>query len=64
MIRGIWTISRFKNSLEQVVQYAAYDEQKIEVLRANMDYLVKAPDRLSVEDDVKKAKKTISANGI
>lgn len=54
------SVLSLKNSLEQVVQYAAYDEQKIEVLRANMDYLVKAPDRLSVEDDVKKAKKTIT----
>lgn len=49
-----------KNSMEQIVRFVAFDEDKVEKLRTNLDHLVKAPDRLSVEDDVKKAKKTIT----
>lgn len=49
-----------KNSMNQVIEYAALDEETAQKLRTNVDYIVKAPDRLSVEDDVKKAKKTIT----
>lgn len=49
-----------KNSMEQVVKFADLDEETAEKLRVNVEHLVKAPDRLSVEDDVKKAKKTIT----
>ena len=49
-----------KNSMNQVIEYAALDEETAQKLRTNVDYLVKAPDRLSIEDDVKKAKKAIT----
>lgn len=49
-----------KNSMNQVIEYAALDEEIAQKLRTNVDYIVKAPDRLSIEDDVKKAKKTIT----
>ena len=49
-----------KNSMNQVIEFAALDEETAEKLRTNVDYLVKASDRLSIEDDVKKAKKTIT----
>lgn len=49
-----------KNTMEQVIKYGALDDANSEILRANVEYLVKAPDRLSVEDDVKKAKKAIT----
>ncbi|MBQ6994617.1 MAG: Crp/Fnr family transcriptional regulator [Lachnospiraceae bacterium] len=48
------------NSMNQVIEFAALDEETAEKLRTNVDYLVKAPDRMSIEDDVKKAKKTIT----
>ncbi|MBQ3164877.1 MAG: Crp/Fnr family transcriptional regulator [Lachnospiraceae bacterium] len=48
------------NSMNQVIEFAALDEETAEKLRTNVDYLVKASDRLSIEDDVKKAKKTIT----
>lgn len=50
-----------KGSMEQVIKYADWqDEEKIAKLKTNIEHLVKAPDRLSVEDDVKKAKKAIT----
>ena len=49
-----------KNSMNQIIDYAAFSEETAEKLRSNVDYLVKAPDRMSLEDDVKKAKKTIT----
>lgn len=49
-----------KNSMNQVIEFATLDEETAEKLRTNVDYLVKASDRLSIEDDVKKAKKTIT----
>lgn len=49
-----------KNSMNQVIEFAALDEETAEKLRTNVDYLVNASDRLSIEDDVKKAKKTIT----
>lgn len=49
-----------KNSMNQVIEFAALDEETAEKLRTNVEYLVNASDRLSIEDDVKKAKKTIT----
>lgn len=49
-----------KGSMEQVIKYGGLAEETAEKLRTNVEHLVKAPDRLSVEDDVKKAKKTIT----
>ncbi len=49
-----------KGSMEQVIKYGGLEEEIAEKLRTNVEYLVKAPDRLSVEDDVKKAKKAIT----
>lgn len=49
-----------KNSMAQVIKFAELAEEDANKLAASVDYLVKAPDRLSVEDDVKKAKKTLT----
>ena len=40
-----------KNSMNQVIEFAALDEETAEKLRTNVDYLVKASDRLSIEDE-------------
>lgn len=49
-----------KGSMDQIIKYAVLPDEDAEKLRANVDFLVHTPDRLSVEDDVKKAKKTIT----
>lgn len=49
-----------KNSMDQVIKYGQLPEQDADTLKANVEYLVNAPDRLSVEDDIKKAKKAIT----
>lgn len=49
-----------KNSMNQIIEYASFDEEKVEKLRSNVDYLVKSSDRMSLEDDIKKAKKAIT----
>lgn len=49
-----------KNSIDQVIKFGELSDEDANVLKTNVDYLVKAPDRLSVEDDVKKAKKAIT----
>lgn len=49
-----------KNSMAQVIKFAEFPEEDASKLTTSVDYLVKAPDRLSVEDDVKKAKKTLT----
>ncbi len=49
-----------KNSMNQVIEYAGLDEENAGKLRTNVDFLVNTPDRLSIEDDVKKAKKAIT----
>ncbi len=49
-----------KGSMEQIIKFAGFDETESETLKKNIDYLVNAPDRMSVEDDIKKAKKTIT----
>lgn len=48
------------NSLDQILKYAPLSDEDKEKLKTNIDHLVEAPDRLSVEDDVKKAKKAIT----
>lgn len=49
-----------KNSMDQVIKFGELSEEDAQVLKTNVDYLVHTPDRLSVEDDVKKAKKVIT----
>ncbi|MDE7203455.1 MAG: cyclic nucleotide-binding domain-containing protein [Lachnospiraceae bacterium] len=49
-----------KGSMEQILKFAAFSDTDSETLRTNVDHLVKAPDRMSVDDDVKKAKKVIT----
>lgn len=49
-----------KNSMDQTIKYGELEEEASEKLKTNVDYLVQTPDRLSVEDDVKKAKKSIT----
>ncbi len=53
-------VESLPNSLEQILKYAPISDEDKATLRVNIERLVKAPDRLSVEDDVKKAKKTIT----
>lgn len=49
-----------KDSMKQIIEYAALAQEKAQKLQDNVDYLVKASDRMSAEDDVKKAKKAIT----
>lgn len=53
-------LESLKNSLGQILSYAPISYEDRDKLRDNINLLVDAPDRLSVEDDVKKAKKTIT----
>ncbi len=53
-------VASLKNSMDQVLRYAEIDEADANVLKENIDFLVNTPDRLSVEDNVKKAKKAIT----
>ncbi len=53
-------VASLKGSMEQIFKFAVFDETESEILKKNVDYLVNVPDRMSVEDDVKKAKKTIT----
>lgn len=53
-------VASLKNSMEQILKYATLSPEDEVKLKTNVEHLVKAPDRLSVEDDVKKAKKTIT----
>lgn len=53
-------VASLTNSMAQIIKYGAISEADEAALRNNVEYLVKAPDRLSVEDDVRKAKKTIT----
>lgn len=49
-----------KGSMEQILKFAAFPETEGETLKKNVDYLVNVSDRMSVEDDVKKAKKAVT----
>lgn len=53
-------VASLKGSMEQILKFAGFDETEGGTLKKNVDYLVNASDRMSVEDDVKKAKKTIT----
>lgn len=53
-------IASLTNSMEQVIRYGELEEEEADILRENIEILVNAPDRLSVEDNVKKAKKAIT----
>ena len=53
-------VASLKNSMDQIVKYGTISDEDEFALKRNVDYLVEAPDRLSIEDDVKKAKKAIT----
>ncbi len=53
-------VASLRGSMEQILKFAAFGDADSETLKANVDHLVNAPDRMSVEDDVKRAKKTIT----
>lgn len=53
-------VESLKGSMEQILKFAALSDEDNQTLKTNVEYLVKVPDRMSVEDDVKKAKKTIT----
>lgn len=53
-------VASLRGSMEQILKFAAFDEAGSETLKKNVEQLVNAPDRMSVEDDIKKAKKTIT----
>lgn len=53
-------VASLSNSLDQILKYSSISDEDKDVLKKNIDYLVNVPDRLSVEDDVKKAKKKIT----
>ena len=53
-------VASLPNSLDQILRFAPISDEDKEKLKTNIDHLVEVPDRLSAEDDVKKAKKTIT----
>lgn len=53
-------VTSLKGSMEQILKFAEFHEAEGETLKKNVNYLVNVPDRMSVEDDVKKAKKAIT----
>lgn len=53
-------VESLKGSMEQILKFATLSDEDNQTLRTNVEHLVNVPDRLSVEDDVKKAKKTIT----
>lgn len=53
-------VATLRGSMEQILKFAAFEEKDSETLKANVEHLVNAPDRMSVEDDVKRAKKAIT----
>lgn len=54
-------VASLKGSMEQILKFATLSDEDNETLRKNVNHLVEIPDRMSVEDDVKKAKKTITS---
>ncbi len=54
-------VASLKGSMEQILKFATLSDEDNETLRKNVNHLVEIPDRMSVEDDVKKAKKTIAS---
>lgn len=53
-------VASLHGSMEQILKFAAFSDADSESLRTNVELLVQAPDRMSVEDDVKRAKKVIT----
>ena len=53
-------VESLKDSMLQILKYGAISAEDELTLKTNVEHLVKASDRLSVEDDVKKAKKAIT----
>ncbi|MDE7321495.1 MAG: cyclic nucleotide-binding domain-containing protein [Lachnospiraceae bacterium] len=53
-------VASLKGSMEQILKFATLSDEDNDTLRKNVNHLVEVPDRMSVEDDVKKAKKTIT----
>jgi hypothetical protein len=53
-------LESLEHSMEQILRFANFPEADCKVMTENVDYLVELPDRLSANDDVKKAKKTIT----
>ena len=53
-------VASLKGSMDQILKFAAFSDADCETLRTNVNHLVEAPDRMSVEDDVKRAKKAIT----
>lgn len=53
-------LESLKNSMEQILRFATLSDEENATLRTNVEHLVHAPDRMSVEDDVKRAKKAIT----
>lgn len=53
-------VASLKGSMDQILKYAGVSEEDSQTIRANVEHLVNAADRLSIEDDVKKAKKAIT----
>lgn len=53
-------VASLKGSMAQILKYGVISAEDEVTLKVNVEHLVKAPDRLSVEDDVKKAKKAIT----
>lgn len=53
-------VASLSGSMDQILKFAAFNDADSEKLRTNVDHLVNAPDRMSVDDDIKKAKKTIT----
>jgi hypothetical protein len=53
-------VESLKDSMAQIIRFANFPEKDAATLTENVNYLVGLPDRLSAEDDVKRAKKTIT----
>lgn len=53
-------VASLKGSMEQILKFATLSDEDNDTLRKNVEHLVNAPDRMSVEDDIKKAKKIIT----
>lgn len=53
-------VASLANSMAQILKYATLSDEDNLTIKTNVEYLVNVPDRLSVEDDVKKAKKAIT----
>lgn len=49
-----------KNSLEQIITYAAFPQEQEVELKKNVEHFVNLSDRLSADDSVKKMKKSIT----